>query len=483
MVTGEKPFPGENITTVIFKIINEEPIPPRKLDPSIHPGLSAVITRALAKEPTARFQNCAEMLAALRNYRNFGGKHAEDPQATIPDNFGQSSYASYPAPPFPSPPPTVPLTAMGHTVYEPPKPRRFWPSFWLTIFLLGVIGVTGYYVLPSARDVWSVVKTNVTHPANPPKTAPTVAPPANPGPVAPPRSRSGNPSGVSPSNKMPATSNLSSAPPQKAKVDAADETAKDSAASTGRTSAAPAPPAGSQPADLVAPSVAALIGLKEKIERKLTDANLAERVHVSVEGDGLILDGRLHPAEHQMLVNQLRQLPDWAHVTDDILYDNTPIATPTGAAGAPAAGTGVTITSQPDHAFIFINGERQESTTPATLSLAPGKYNVIIREPNFAPYLSQIEVRQGETAHVNVSFTGREHGEGATMGFVNVTSTPPGAEIRVDGKATGQRTPAQIEMTAGQHTIALWSGGKVLYRRNVIVEANQVAQFNGTAQQ
>jgi hypothetical protein len=38
-------------------------------------------------------------------------------------------------------------------------------------------------------------------------------------------------------------------------------------------------------------------------------------------------------------------------------------------------------------------------------------------------------------------------------------------------------------MAAGQHTIALWSGGKVFFRKNVIVQANQVAQFSGPAQQ
>ena len=40
LVTGEKPFPGQNITTVIYKIINENPVPPRELDATIHPGLS-----------------------------------------------------------------------------------------------------------------------------------------------------------------------------------------------------------------------------------------------------------------------------------------------------------------------------------------------------------------------------------------------------------------------------------------------------------
>ncbi|HYR86085.1 MAG TPA: serine/threonine-protein kinase, partial [Terriglobia bacterium] len=78
LMTGEKPFPGQNITTVIYKIINEDPIPPRSLDSSIHPGLSAVITHALAKEPSARFQTCQELLDALKNYHDI-----VSPEATV----------------------------------------------------------------------------------------------------------------------------------------------------------------------------------------------------------------------------------------------------------------------------------------------------------------------------------------------------------------------------------------------------------------
>src|SRR5579872_7409856 len=69
MVTGEKPFPGQNITTVIYKIVNEEPVPPRDVNSSIHPGISAVVMKALAKDPEVRYQSCREMLEDLRNYR------------------------------------------------------------------------------------------------------------------------------------------------------------------------------------------------------------------------------------------------------------------------------------------------------------------------------------------------------------------------------------------------------------------------------
>jgi serine/threonine protein kinase len=483
MVTGEKPFPGENITTVIFKIINEEPIPPRKLDPAIHPGLSAVIMRALAKEPTARFQNCAEMLAALKNYRNFGGNFGDDPQATLLDQSGQAGLALRPVTPLPAATQSVPLTAMGHTVYEPQKPRRFWPTFWLAIFLLGVIGVTGYYVLPNARDVWSTVRSNLSRPSNPANTAPTGTEPTSPSTNAPPKPKPANTPANPPANKSQQGNNAVGAPPTKNKVEGAAPLGKDSGTTSRQTGNVPAPPSGSQPVNDSTPPAANLAELKGRIEQKLTDANIAARVHVSVVADGLVLDGRLRPGEHLTLMNQLRQLPGWAHVTDDILFDDTPIATPAGPGGATAGSTGISFSSQPENASIFINGERQASTTPATLSLAPGRYNVAIRKPNFTPYISQVEVKQGETTHVSASLTNSQQPEAAGFGFVNVTSTPPGAEIHVDGKPTGQHTPAQIQMAAGQHTIALWSGGKVFFRKNVIVQANQVAQFSGPAQQ
>src|SRR5437763_7337891 len=81
MVTGEKPFPGQSITTVIYKIVNEEPVPPRQLNPTIHPGISAAVMRALAKDPQERYHSCRELLEDLRNYRNVAANAS--PQSTM----------------------------------------------------------------------------------------------------------------------------------------------------------------------------------------------------------------------------------------------------------------------------------------------------------------------------------------------------------------------------------------------------------------
>src|SRR5438477_12532862 len=76
MITGEKPFPGQSITTVIYKIVNEEPVPPPQLNPTIHPGISAAVMRALAKDPQERYHSCRELLEDLRNYRNVAASTA-----------------------------------------------------------------------------------------------------------------------------------------------------------------------------------------------------------------------------------------------------------------------------------------------------------------------------------------------------------------------------------------------------------------------
>ena len=78
LVTGEKPFLGHNITTIISKIINENPVPPREFNASIPTGLSYVISKALAKKVEERYQTCRELAEDLRNYGNLGGSFCCD---------------------------------------------------------------------------------------------------------------------------------------------------------------------------------------------------------------------------------------------------------------------------------------------------------------------------------------------------------------------------------------------------------------------
>ncbi len=65
MVTGEKAFAAQNVTTIIYKIVSEEPKPPK----DVHPGLALVIAKALAKKREQRFQKGVELAHALENYK------------------------------------------------------------------------------------------------------------------------------------------------------------------------------------------------------------------------------------------------------------------------------------------------------------------------------------------------------------------------------------------------------------------------------
>jgi serine/threonine-protein kinase len=65
MLTGEKPFTGEQLTTVVYKIVAEEPIPPHRLNSTLSQPISNVLRRALAKKADARYANCQKFVDAL----------------------------------------------------------------------------------------------------------------------------------------------------------------------------------------------------------------------------------------------------------------------------------------------------------------------------------------------------------------------------------------------------------------------------------
>jgi serine/threonine-protein kinase len=65
LLTGERPFEGEGTTTILYKIVHEEPSEPRALRPDLGASLSEVVLRAMSKDPAARYPSCAEFAAAL----------------------------------------------------------------------------------------------------------------------------------------------------------------------------------------------------------------------------------------------------------------------------------------------------------------------------------------------------------------------------------------------------------------------------------
>lgn len=64
---GQLPFDAETPVAVALKQVNEQPVRPSKINPALDPALEAVIGRALAKDPRARFATAEDMRRDLQN--------------------------------------------------------------------------------------------------------------------------------------------------------------------------------------------------------------------------------------------------------------------------------------------------------------------------------------------------------------------------------------------------------------------------------
>lgn len=64
-VTGQVPFNAETFNELIFKIALDTPPPAESFVPNLDPGFGAIMRKAMAREPEARFQSAEEMRAAV----------------------------------------------------------------------------------------------------------------------------------------------------------------------------------------------------------------------------------------------------------------------------------------------------------------------------------------------------------------------------------------------------------------------------------
>lgn len=87
LLSGKKPFFGDNISTIVYKIVHEEPQRITEVNQALPGGYELVIKKALAKNPEDRYQTCQQLVSDLEN----SGKILEqtlayetDKEASIP---------------------------------------------------------------------------------------------------------------------------------------------------------------------------------------------------------------------------------------------------------------------------------------------------------------------------------------------------------------------------------------------------------------
>ncbi|MGB4592183.1 MAG: Stk1 family PASTA domain-containing Ser/Thr kinase [Coriobacteriia bacterium] len=136
LVTGKLPFDADTPVAVALKQVNEEPVPPRRIRPSIPASLEAVIMRSMRKNPAERYDSAAEMRDDLK--RVISGSAISAPAAVATAGFPDETSVM----------PAVERAERTRAAQAPPvrsmPPRRTSPWVWVAIVAaLLLVGLGG----------------------------------------------------------------------------------------------------------------------------------------------------------------------------------------------------------------------------------------------------------------------------------------------------------------------------------------------------
>jgi eukaryotic-like serine/threonine-protein kinase len=160
MLTGQVPFTGDTPLEIAMKHLSEVPKPPSELRPEVPHDLDSVVLRALAKDPSERYQGADEMDADLARVLDGLPVDPETETAATAVLSGSGVLAAAPTSVLTKPtvaaPRTVPPGAgppAGYYGYEgPPRRRRpIWPWV-LSILLLLAAGAAAWFAYTKIQD-------------------------------------------------------------------------------------------------------------------------------------------------------------------------------------------------------------------------------------------------------------------------------------------------------------------------------------------
>jgi len=196
LITNQMAFPGTVQTGVLFKILNSGPVPIESLVPGIDPDITAMIERAMAREPDARYPDLEILrqdLAVLRTRLLETASDREPAADANAETRSDSARIASAAQPRPSSPARSAPQQGGRAAAARPSDRVIRPPRRTRrMLLLGLACAT------LAIALVSTVMLNRSPVSSPPvRTETTAPPPPTASPGAPPRARADQPEGVS----------------------------------------------------------------------------------------------------------------------------------------------------------------------------------------------------------------------------------------------------------------------------------------------
>jgi serine/threonine-protein kinase len=158
LLTGVVPFSGDTPVEIAMKHLSSVPEPPSAKRADIPRDLDLVVMRALAKDPSERYQSAEEMDADLRRInRGVAISPATEEAATAiisrpPPTAATEITSRTPRPPGPHAPPSA------YYDYDKPPRRALWPWLVALLFVTAAL-VGGYFLYSQIQDQLSGSKT------------------------------------------------------------------------------------------------------------------------------------------------------------------------------------------------------------------------------------------------------------------------------------------------------------------------------------
>jgi serine/threonine-protein kinase len=134
LLAGRKPFDAESMHGVLYRILQEDPVPVREAAPGTPEALARAVEKALAKNPADRFASAGDMLVALRQARGAAAGRAEP----LPERAPPSATPRPPARATGGEPATAPSRSSG-----PPRPADGSRRVLLLGLAAGLLAVAG----------------------------------------------------------------------------------------------------------------------------------------------------------------------------------------------------------------------------------------------------------------------------------------------------------------------------------------------------
>ncbi|MFN8548912.1 MAG: PEGA domain-containing protein [Candidatus Eisenbacteria bacterium] len=131
--------------------------------------------------------------------------------------------------------------------------------------------------------------------------------------------------------------------------------------------------------------------------------------------------------------------------------------------------------SEPAGADVFLDDEAK-GHTPLTLShLTPGRVRLELRLAGFHPVKEELVLQAEALTKIDTLIP-----IAVTTASLTVYSDPDGAEVFLDGKATGRSTPGEWKgLSPGAHRVRIVKQGYVPYEREVRLEAGGSGRAGG----